>query len=442
MINSGIESATKWLKEADAVLVTASNGFSISEGLNLFANDERLRVVLGDYLCEKYQFTNLLTAMSHDFPSELDRWRVYARVAEYYVHNYHPGELMEKLKTLLEMKPSFIWTSNVDHHFPIAGFDNTLEVEGNWQEGVCSTHPKEHGVVQIEDLFHQIYEKDQNDTLKGNDLPICDECGEPLVLNVPGPAFQMNPEKIQLFEDFVENYQDKNLVVLELGIGPQNQMIKGPSMQLVAANPKAHFITINKGQLYIPDIISNRSVGFSASIIDAFNVLIDGKGDIDVTGPSKPRPQLTPEEQEKQEQVLKNFYPSYMINQGNRPGEMSMYITIDKTHISHLHMVQYGRGLMYSFGDAVTVHCFTQGGHYHMVRLGLNKEKGEVHGFYVDAGTFIALEIPEDQKNGFSQVSTNLPANSTGELFTPKVDQLINLFPAQQDLIKRLSVKD
>ena len=38
----------------------------------------------------------------------------------------------------------FAWTSNVDHYFALAGFDNLFEIEGNWLDGVCSAHPKKH----------------------------------------------------------------------------------------------------------------------------------------------------------------------------------------------------------------------------------------------------------------------------------------------------------
>ena len=48
---------------------------------------------------------------------------------------------------------------------------------------------------------------------------------------------------------------------------------------------------------------------------------------------------------------MKNFYPSYTVNRGYRPGELVMYTTIDPAHPSHLHMVQYGRAIMYTYGD-------------------------------------------------------------------------------------------
>lgn len=43
MTREAAQIAKKWVDESDAILVTASNGLSISEGLNLFADDAKLR---------------------------------------------------------------------------------------------------------------------------------------------------------------------------------------------------------------------------------------------------------------------------------------------------------------------------------------------------------------------------------------------------------------
>ena len=37
------------LKEADAILIGASNGFSISEGLHIFADNQAFEEVFGDF---------------------------------------------------------------------------------------------------------------------------------------------------------------------------------------------------------------------------------------------------------------------------------------------------------------------------------------------------------------------------------------------------------
>ncbi|KRL28489.1 Sir2 silent information regulator family NAD-dependent deacetylase [Limosilactobacillus frumenti DSM 13145] len=436
-MTNAIKTAQQWLSDADAILVTASNGFSISEGLNLFAHDRKLSTVLGD-LVEKYNLPNLLGALNYHYPDELDKWRVYARIAEYYNYNYYPGELMGKLRQIIGDKPYFIWTSNVDHHFALAEFSNLLEIEGNWQTGICSNHPKDHSFVDLKETLHQIYEKDQAGTLTEEDLPTCAECKAPLSLNIPGSAFNIDQKQVSGFENFLTTYQDRKILVLELGIGPQNQMIKAPSMQLIAGNERSHYITINKGQLNIPSVIADRSIGFSSTIVDAFDALITGKGEVETQGPAKPEPRLSPEESKRQEQIFKNFYPSYTVNKGYRPGELVMYTTIDHDHPSHLHMVQYGKALMYSYGDPVNVHCFTQDGRYRLVKLGLNKANDEVHGFYVEPNTFIAMESVK-RVTGFSQVSVTLPSSSSNEILIPKKKQLKKMFPQQQALIERLS---
>lgn len=437
MTNS-IQTAKQWLNDADAILVTASNGFSISEGLNLFATDDKLTTVLGD-LVSKYKLPNLLTAVGFDYPDKLDKWRAYARIAEYY--NYYPGELMDKLKQIIAGKPSFIWTSNIDHHFALAGFKNYLEIEGNWQSGICSKHPKEHPAVDLKETLHEIYEKDQNGTLSEKDLPTCEECGAPLELNLPGHSFNMDQDQVRDFEKFLIKYQNKKILVLELGIGPQNRMIKAPSMQLVAGNSQSRYITINKGQLNIPSIIGTRSIGFSSTILDAFDALIKGKGKVTTQGPAKPAPKLSPEEKKKQEELYKQFYPSYTVNKSYQPGELVMSLTVDADHPSRLHMTKYGRTFMYSYGDPVNVHCFTRDGQYQVVRLGLNKKHHEVHGFYADAGTFVAIEMVKGGKTGFSQLQMTFPESSNGELMVPKIDQLKKLFPGQKALIERLKAK-
>ena len=47
MTNKAASTVKKRLDNTDAILVTAINGFSISEGLNLFANNKKLHEILG-----------------------------------------------------------------------------------------------------------------------------------------------------------------------------------------------------------------------------------------------------------------------------------------------------------------------------------------------------------------------------------------------------------
>lgn len=443
MTKEAVQLAHNWIKQADAILVTASNGFSISEGYNLFANDKKLREAIGEDLVDKYHIPNLIMAANTKYPNEVERWRVLARIGEYYFNNYAESTYMTQLKKIIGQKPYFIWTSNTEHHFDLVGLNHTLEIEGNSLEAVCSKHPAEHGVQPLANKIHDIYEKDQNGTLTAADLPVCSKCGAPLEPNVAGDDFQINRSRLNEFQNFIKQYEDQKLLVLELGIGPNNQLIKAPSMQLVASSPKIRYITINKGQLFIPDQIKDRTIGFSASIGTAFKEILSGKDAGSKTvGPEKvkPAPQLTPEQKAQQEKAMQQFYPNYMVDQPFH-GNLPMYLTIDPDHPAHLHTVAYGRSWLYQYGDSAIVHCFTQQGQYYQVKLGLNKEAGEVHGFYAEAGTFIAIESADNNGTGFSQISSDLPMNANSEILVPRLDKFIQLFPNQRDLIERLAVK-
>ena len=61
------------LKEADAILIGASNGFSISEGLHIFADNQAFEEVFGDFK-RAYGIRNILSGLFADWPSEEVKW--------------------------------------------------------------------------------------------------------------------------------------------------------------------------------------------------------------------------------------------------------------------------------------------------------------------------------------------------------------------------------
>lgn len=72
----------------------------------------------------------------------------------------------------------------------------------------------------------------------------------------------------------MKQYSDKNLVILELGIGMRNTLIKRHLMQLAAQLPSSRYITLNlERELYIPDEIANRSIGLAGDIGQTLHTL-------------------------------------------------------------------------------------------------------------------------------------------------------------------------
>lgn len=74
-----------------------------------------------------------------------------------------------------------------------------------------------------------------------------------------------------------EQHSDKNLVILELGIGSRNTLIKQPLMQLTAQLPNARYITLNlERELYIPNEIADKSIGLAGDIGETLRELKGG----------------------------------------------------------------------------------------------------------------------------------------------------------------------
>lgn len=58
--------ATQIIKDADAILISASNGLSISEGVNIFANNQAFHQYFSDFQT-KYGIQSILQGASYNF---------------------------------------------------------------------------------------------------------------------------------------------------------------------------------------------------------------------------------------------------------------------------------------------------------------------------------------------------------------------------------------
>ena len=61
------------IQEADAILIGASNGLSITEGLHLFAANAAFEGLFGDFK-RKYGLGCILQGMMAGWPSEEEKW--------------------------------------------------------------------------------------------------------------------------------------------------------------------------------------------------------------------------------------------------------------------------------------------------------------------------------------------------------------------------------
>lgn len=265
------------IKAADAVLIGASNGLSISEGYHLFADNQAFRELFPE-VREKYGIRCLLQGMSFPYPGEEEKWGYWTRLITRYVHQYQPTPQMKHLKELVAGKPHFIVTSNGEAHFDLAGFqpENIYEIEGNLTEMQCERAC--HNVLYpVRDTILAMVEKEAGGVVPTELVPRCPWCGSPMQLHYAiSDHFIPNKDGEKRYRTFLEKYHRKNIVILELGIGWRNQMIKAPLMRLAANEPNAFYVTFNRGEVYIPQEITDKSVGIDGDIADALEQLAGG----------------------------------------------------------------------------------------------------------------------------------------------------------------------
>ena len=212
-----IQRAAQAIREADALLIGASNGLSIAEGYHIFANNEMFRRQFGDFQ-QKYGIRSVIEGCFFHYPCEADRREFLHRLIQYWVTDYRPSQVMKDLLAVVGDKDYFILTSNADTHLELSGFASgkVFEIEGTFENIVLNT-------------------------------PIVDKSREA--------------------NAFIDHYHSKRLVILELGIGSRNRLIKLPLMQLAALEPQATYITLNLAQeLYFPDEIAYKSIGLVGDI--------------------------------------------------------------------------------------------------------------------------------------------------------------------------------
>lgn len=272
MDDKEIANIAEKLNQADAIMVTAANGFSISEGLNLFANNQSFKDTFGDYQA-KYGIQSIFQGMGTLYTNLVDEWKFNSRVIDKYIFQYTGSPLMDSLKKILKQKNYFIVTSNTEHHFHLAGLDpkSIFEVEGNLTQMHCQKEANPKFVSTIE--LAKAFVKDDAAGISNPDLvPKCENDGEPMRLNISSePSFIADKAAQNRFAHFIKDNASKRIVILEMGICPNNQLIKAPIMSLVGQMPMATYISINKGELNIPSNISSKSFGIDGDLTEITN---------------------------------------------------------------------------------------------------------------------------------------------------------------------------
>ena len=196
------------LAEADLVIIGASNGLDMAEGLNLFRANAHFRETYGD-LAQADGIGSILQGLASPDANVRCRWVERFHQKEYV--EYEPSPLMNGLRHLTEHADTFVITCNIDGHFARAGFNENrvLETEGSTRTSIDElrlAHPDALATAQLEELAR-----------------------------------------------LVRAHRNRKVAILELGVGLRNGIIKHMLAQIANACEHATYIVFNYSQAMAPD---------------------------------------------------------------------------------------------------------------------------------------------------------------------------------------------
>ena len=212
-------------READAILIGASNGLSITEGLHLFADNAAFDELFGDFK-QKYGLRCILQGMMAGWPSEEEKWAFWARLIHHYCGQYQPTPVMNDLKAIVGEKDYFVVTSNGEGHFELCGFNPTkiYEIEGNWFTMQCA-RPCHDTLYSSLEVAEKLSAAEQGGHVPTELVPRCPKCGGPMDIHM-GAGQRMIPDTAAQarFQNFLKTYHGKQ-VGFNAGLDVQEFMI-------------------------------------------------------------------------------------------------------------------------------------------------------------------------------------------------------------------------
>lgn len=253
-----IEQAKKWLNEADAVIITAGNGFAQMEGLDMLAGESFKE----DYpeIANKYHVETIADALDKQFDSWDEQWSFWSELIDQYSLQYKPSKTMEKIAKLVENKNYFIATSTYGHFFESAGFDKKriFNIFGDWTRMQCSSGLNHGQISDVETVKQYI---------AGNGkVPKCEDCNSPMELHMPlNSHFFPDEDANTRFRWFLTANEDKKVAVLELGVDATSPQLLDPIASLVNQFTNWRYIAADLAKSDFPDELQDKVVAINSN---------------------------------------------------------------------------------------------------------------------------------------------------------------------------------
>lgn len=270
-----INEVKDWLKNADTVIVTAGNGFAREEGLDILS-EENFDDQFGE-IAEKYDVHTIGDALDKKFDTWSEQWSFWSELINEYSLQYELSENMLNLKKLLEGKQYFIATSTFAHFFENAGFNENriFNAFGDWTKMQCSSGIN-HGQKDDREVVERFLKAIKAGNVSEDLVPRCEDCNSPMEIHMPLNAhFFPDTDANTRFRWFLTGNEDKNVVVLELGVDETSPQLLDPVVKLVEQFPNWHYVAVDLADSDLPEDLRKRAVGFASDSHDMLKKLAE-----------------------------------------------------------------------------------------------------------------------------------------------------------------------
>ena len=257
------------LSEADTVVIGAGAGLSTSAGF--VYTGERFEKYFSDFAA-KYGIKDMYSGGFYPFATLEEHWAYWSRYIYIKRDMDAPKPVYDDLLKLVQDKDYFVITTNVDHCFQKAGFDQKrlFYTQGDYGLFQCS-EPCCQETFENEAVICEMVKRQKDMKIPSELLPVCPHCGKPLTMNLRSDNKFVEDEgwhrAAERYEDFLRTRAGGKILFLELGVGYNTPVIiKYPFWQMTAKNPDATYACINQGQAVCPQEIEQRSICLDADI--------------------------------------------------------------------------------------------------------------------------------------------------------------------------------
>ena len=267
--SSQLERLKKAFKSADAIVIGAGAGMSVSAGMTY--TGDRFERHFADFH-KKYGITDMYAGGFYPYDSPEEYWAWWSR--HIYLNRYDQPALNLYLELLdfLQGRDYFVLTTNVDHQFQLAGFDKKrlFYTQGDYGLWQCSDacHKK---TYDNEETVRRMVFQQKNMRVPSELVPHCPRCGKPMAMNLRCDSTFVQDEGFSAanrrYKDFLRRHEGRHVLFLELGVGGNTPgIIKFPFWQMTAQNPDAVYACINDGDAMCPEEIRRQSICLNSDI--------------------------------------------------------------------------------------------------------------------------------------------------------------------------------